>query len=633
MLAFTLALVLAAGSCGNLHADVKNKGDEKKKNKEGEFLPEARDGAATFTAGQKVDVEISAAVGTLKQVEFVIRQQPENGTLSAPRPHPRDNNKSIVSYKHNGGDAPLTDKFTFACRVGTGPYSAPGTIVLTGRKFEPSLEIVNMIGSDRVFLGDESSLKFTVKNSGAAKFEQNIAWLPPWRGPPNITLKAGETREYEVTVKPEKTGTLRYEFEIQSGVPESKLSLYAECVYALTVSPSRLLLVRNAETGARAGKIELSNGRAEAVQLELRMPDRLLGGGRLEIKGNAKTSVPVSLPPSDVRAFRGEVAVISTQGLQVVTVESPARPAELKVVSSENGALDLGRIEAEKEAHGEIKLRNVGGVAALVDAAALPPLVVTPANQAVRVEPGDEVSFAVTLRSDRVGVFSGEVKFSGGAGLASVPVRVEVLPAKAARIPAMQGATAARAVTPAPAPQGSDAANQDTSPEAMAKLRSYLLAYLAANGLPVDKDKINPYLERIKQVWLVQQTASSVTIAWKKPDVAPARWAIELATVSRIPDTARFVKTWSPLKNWEAVETEAGSVGAKIHPVPAGSQFEIRIMAVDRDGKVSEPTDPIVLRTNPAWRLPSWAWRSGILLGLGVGLYYLNRLRRGDYSK
>ncbi|MEI6537366.1 MAG: hypothetical protein WCN98_18630, partial [Verrucomicrobiaceae bacterium] len=242
-------------------ADVKKKGDEKKKAEA--YAPEVRDVSASFVAGQSVDIELSASVGTLKQVEFIIRQAPQNGTLSAVRPHPRDTNKGIVTYTHRDRSAPLTDRFTFAGRVDGGPLSTPGTVTLTGRGFDAKLEILEVTVADRVFTGGESTIKITLKNSGSAPFSKDMSWEAPWRGPPHIELNAGEKADFIVVFKPAKTGVFRSNLELQPGVETSKLLLYGECVRALTVSPGRLQLNFNSQTGAREGTLSLSNGRSE----------------------------------------------------------------------------------------------------------------------------------------------------------------------------------------------------------------------------------------------------------------------------------------------------------------------------------------------------------------------------------
>jgi hypothetical protein len=78
--------------------------DKKKsdKKKEFEFLPEARDVKATFVAGQTVEIELIASVGSLKQMEFTIRQGAKFGSVSPPQPHPRESNRAIVTYTHRG---------------------------------------------------------------------------------------------------------------------------------------------------------------------------------------------------------------------------------------------------------------------------------------------------------------------------------------------------------------------------------------------------------------------------------------------------------------------------------------------------------------------------------------------------
>ncbi len=626
-----LALILAGlAAAGLARADVKTKPEDKKKKPNlDQLIPEVRDMAATFVAGKAVDIELAASTGTLKPVEFLIRQQPENGTLSAVRSHPRETNKGIVTYLHRGGAAPLADRFTFACRVDGGAVSASAIVTLTGKIFEPKLELVDYMAVDKVFLGGEATVYFAVRNSGAADFAADIPWEDPWQGPARIKLKAGETGKYTVLFRPGAAGIYRLEKFLQFGEPGSKLSLYGQCVRPLTVNPGRLVLV-SGSSGAREGELQLTNGQSEPIRVQVQSVGRLQGGGLIEVPGGGRARVLLALPSQDVASYSGEVKVTSTQGGEVVAVEAAAKPAELRIESPAGTLLDLGRVSVGKAARGEVTIRNIGGTASIIQAQVRAPLMVSPSGEAVRLEPGGKAVFVLTMTGDQPGPLTRDLTFSGDHAPPRLVVQMQVLPADARPAPEVvtpqiTQAGVSRVLQP-PTLTGSDAALRTP-------LQRLLMAHLASSGLPVMKDRINPFLERVTSLNLLARTSHSLTIAWKMPSVTPAGWIIEGATMARVSEGGgSLVKIWVPLKNWKIVDAGVGRVVAIIEPLPPATQIELRIMGVDRDEKVAEPSPGFIITTGDAWRMPTWVWRSLVISIFAIAAYVLNKMRLGEWQ-
>lgn len=626
-----VALFLAGWiAVGGARADVKTKPGERsdKKDPPEQLIPEVRDMSATFIAGQAVNIELPASTSSLRPVEFLIRQQPANGTLSAVRSHPRETNKGIVTYTHRGGDAPLADRFTFACRVGGGPVSAPATVTLSGRRFEPKLELVDYMPVDKVFLGSEATVRFAVKNSGAADFAGDVTWEDPWHGPARIELKPGETGRYIVMFRPERPGIYRLEKLLQPGVADSKLPLYGQCIRALTVSPGRLELVLGS-SGAREGELQLVNGRLEPVRVQVRPSGRLQGGGAVDVPGGGKARISLALPPQDVAAYQGEVQVTSTQGGETVTVVAAAKPAELKVVAPQGASLDLGKVPVGKEARGEVTIRNIGGSASIIQARAHTPLTVRPSGGAVRLEPGEQAVFTLSMIGDQPGPLAGELTFSGDSTAPRIPVQLQVLAADAPV--ASRASTSQDTQGAAPEAPGPPVVAQ-VKPAERTPMQHILMSYLASVGLPVPKERINPFLEPVTSLDVLDRTSHSLTIAWKKPSVMPASWIIEGATIAQAGEGGGgFVKIWIPLKNWKIVDGGANRVAAHIEPLPSAAQIELRIMGADRDQKVAEPSPGFIITTADTWHFPRWFWQALAIGALVAVIYVLNKMRLGQW--
>ncbi|MEY4483705.1 MAG: hypothetical protein RL693_1157 [Verrucomicrobiota bacterium] len=624
---------------GSLCADVTRKADDKKKNKDKETvsIPEARDVAARFVAGQSVDIELVAAVGSLKQPDFIIRQQPEHGTLSNLRPHLKESNKAIIAYTHAGMNEALADKFTYACRIDGGPMSAPAVVTLSGQRMEPKISLVNTPSFAKIFAGGESSSSVFLKNEGTAPYLMNIAWPEGWVGPPSIDVPIGKTVEIQIFFRPKKVGEFRFEGELQKGVPSSKLFLYGECLRPLTVSPGSISLSLDTKTGVRTGTFSLVYARPEAVQVKLKLPPRINGPADMEIPAQGKVEVSVFLAAQDVEAYNGEIEILVGTAVEKVAVQSAAKPAELQLVAPEKGVLDFGSLDQRKTVEREIILLNAGGEPMIVQVDCRLPFSVEESGKALRIEPRQQRSLKVRLKSESSGKLSQDLKIVGGLNTLTVGMLADVREVKVAveRQPTpMPSVVPSPVVTPSPVTAPANGEPSEAAEAGRSRRQLALMSFLQTEGWPLPKESINHYLERVMNVQMVEHTASSMTLEWKKPDIAPAGWILEYS--SQIYDAGQgfSVKSWARFNNWKPVEGgPADKVTVKLQPLKAGAQYEFRVMGVDRDGKVSEPSPRMLFATKESWRLPSWLWRTLLAVALGLVAYVLHRVRRGDFDE
>ncbi|WP_038167320.1 fibronectin type III domain-containing protein [Verrucomicrobium sp. BvORR106] len=660
-----MLLVLTALTSGMALADVKLRAGDGKRSKDDVFIPEARDVSASFVAGSTVDIELVGTVGTLKQADFVVRQLPEHGTLTNLRPHPRESNKSLITYTHAGEQAGLFDKFTYSVRVDGGPFSAPATVSLRGQRMEPILSIVKMPSFGRVFLGGEATGTVSVRNMGRAPYRMNMVWSEGWAGPATLEVNPGDTVDFQMTFKPVRPGEVRHEIELQPGVKTSKLTLFGEGVRALTVSPGYLTLDYNRTTGVRSGILTLVNGRSDPMKVTLKFPIRLLAPASLEIPPQQKAEVLLQLPATDVPQFLGEVVVESDGVSEKVAVQSRPKPAELKLVSPEKGTLDFGQVTQRKATSRDIILANTGGELLVVEVQARNPYVSEFSGQALRLEPGQQRSVKVFLKSESLGNVISDLRIIGGASESVVTLKSYVrevtapeatpVPPVVAALPAASSASpavtpTAGISTPSAAPAAVDSAAVPTLPVAPAPVKrsapvpsdapraplnnvqNALAAYLATEGLPMPSSFINPHLDRVNNVELVDRETSNFTIAWKKPGVAPAGWALETASMAKDERSNLFIKTWNRVNHWKTVSGDNDKVVVKVLALRPASQYEMRVRGVDRDGKFSEPSPIFVVTTPEPWRVPAWAWRGMLVSALLVVIYMLWRARRGDFE-
>lgn len=616
----------------------KDPDEKKKKDKKTDYLPEARRGVAKFTAGIPVDVELVAAVGSLKQLEFVIRQMPQNGTLSAIRPNGREGNKAVVTYTHAGGEAPLSDSFTYACRLDGGSWSAPATVTLSGDRLEPKIEVTNLPQFPRVFLGGETSARMMLRNTGLADFHMEVKWPEPFIGPPIIEVPKGGTREYQVFARPGKTGDARYELVLQPGVREARAIFYVVCVQALAVSPSRLVLVLDSKGGERSGVLSLANARFQPVLVVMKHPARLVVPSEIEVPAGSRSDLRIALPAGDVDSFSGEIEVVSGDDVQKVYVEAGPKPALLQVLVPASLALDFGAVDQYTTPSREVVLGNGGGQTLVIAGRVLPPFQLSNMANSVRIEPGKQARLKVVLQTDRSGPVTGELDLDSSSAGVKLALTADVRERK------VRESSRAIASSPQAPPSPSTAATADSSPSAFtgdvgagpfsehSELQSVIMAMAASRGMPIPRSLVSPFLASIPSIEFISATSSEVTIAWPKPAVIPPGWVIELASQILDPNTGYFVKLWTRHRDWETVEIDGDRIAVRLQKLQPASIYEVRVLAVDREGKVSEPAATKLIQTAPAWTMPSWVWRTLVFAVLGVIAYRLYRMRNGRFS-
>lgn len=628
-----------------LHADVATKAGEKakkdpedKKDKRFDFLPEARPATASFIAGMSVDIELAASVGSLRSVEFIIRQQPQNGTLSAIRPHPRETNKAIVTYTHRGGDAPLADAFSYACRLDGAEWSASANIVLRGSRREPRIEVVNAPQFGRVFLGSQATARVQLRNTGEADFRGDLKWPEPFTGPSRLEVLRGATAEFEVLARPTRTGEFRYDLVFMPGQITARAIFYLECLKPFSVTPGQLTLQLDERTGERSGILSLANSRNAPVRVFIKHPARLQAAEEMEVAPGARADMRVALAPGDVEPFSGELVIVAGDDVEKVPVDAKPKPAVLQILVPASLALDFGAVQQSAPASREVVLSNAGGEALVLQASTRPPYKTDEHANSLRIEPKAQARFKVTLQTEQLGAVPGELDLNVGAFRTKIALSAEVQQNALMKEPSPTiagtpsgGVTLKQgSVATAPGAEDPDLIPQDIF-AGKSKQHAAMLAYIAEKGLPLPKNKVNPFLERILSLDLVSKSRNEAVLAWPRPTVMPSGWVVEKASQQLNPSTGLIIKEWSRHKEWEPTEVDGDRIGIRILGLEPLTAYEFRVLGVDREGKVAEPTISMRLVTDEPWRISPWFWRIIMLTVAGLAAYYLYRLRQGDF--
>jgi hypothetical protein len=626
-----------------LLADVATKSGDKKKDPDDkkarkdkfDYLPEARPVSVRFLDGQVLDVELVAAVGSLKPMEFIIRQAPKHGMLSAPRAHLRENHKGMVTYYHRAGDE-LTDSFTYSCRLDGGAWSAPATVTLTGQRMAPKIEVVSMPNFGRVFLGGETSSRVMLRNTGAADFRTEVKWPEPFTGPPVIEVARGGAVEFQIFAKPAKTGEFRYDLELQPGVREAHMVLFLSCIKALALSPSRLTLLHDPKSGERSGVLSLANARPQPVRVVMKHPTRLLGPEETELAANSRSDLRIALPVGDVESFAGEIVVIAGDDVQKVFVDARPKPAAVQVLVPASLSLDFGIVDQRVTSTREVVLTNAGGETLTVEARVQAPYTLGGSVRSLRLEPREQGRLKIALNAERLGATAGELELTSNTGRTLVNLAADVREGVSLPAPPTPPVVAVSSV---PSPQPAGETSQPTGPAQPADffanrtaVQSVLQAVLASAGVPKKRSEIDPYLPVIDNIQIVSTSRSDAVLSWPKPANIPPGWIVEVATRSLEPKSQIFYKVWVRHRDWETTEVDGDRIAVRVKNLQPASMYEMRVLAINREGKVSEPTGFVIVQTKLPWRVPPAVWTTLIALALGYVGYRLYKMRDASFS-
>ena len=666
-----LCLMVSGVAFGDVKlGTVKDKDKDKETRKEEEkrmgqldaLSPEVKPAQVSFVAGRSVEVELDAAAAVVSGLKFLIREAPKFGTLSEVRPHPTERHKAVVTYTHTGGEANLADSFAYACRINEGPFSAPARVTLNGRRAEAKLMVLNQAQFGRVLPGTEVMAKVVIANRGIGPFEAELTWPAPWKGPPRLKLGIGETAELAVFVTPERPGVFTDELTLQEGNPTSRVRLWLQCEQPFIVTPGRAQMSYDPQRGLRWVKARIANATAETMTLKLALPERLKGPNELEVRAGQLVEVELTLAADDVKAFNGEVTV--TQGMlseRLILGASP-EPAQVAVVAPSSGKIQFGSHHQGVVGKATLVLANSGGEAAVMAVQAPPPFRVAQDEQSFSVAPGETQKLVMEVDSGKAGLYQGKVVLSGGGGRLELDAEVtfvdpnviqmkagkggsgkteggepagKVARPKAAEVPTVVEVAEKSGEMPeetkTKTPVGPTPVEGRNAVTAMGRVNSRAaaaLSYLSVFGMPTLEKDLSKKYGKLERIELAGVGTDFLELAWEKPnaDSPPQSYRVEAGQQVYEPTTKMFFRQWTPVSDVKPLMVAGDKEGVRLAGLRPAAQYELRVLAVDEEGKVSPPSDIYLMTTLAPWKMPTWWWYVGVVVLLGVMLLQARKL-------
>jgi len=572
----------------------------------------ARDVEVVVRRGESADIVLRGSAGTISQIDFRLRSQPEHGKLG--EPVPQTSNTAVVRYQNDGDKQIFEDRFRYAVQSPGSPWSAAATVHITIQHPAPALEIPERVDFGTTTIGIPIRRVLKVRNCGGG-VATGTAWIDrPFsiEGERNFSLAENEEKSFDLIFDPDWAGPATSLMTF-AGFSKSSIQTTGTALVPIEVSPDHITLVERAvEDSATA--LQISNNRREPVKIKLERPSGVLLPEFVTVSGGQTSIVPVRRDPRHMEAIRAPIGVSLGDFRVEIPVAAPALPGRLTVVPSTR--IQLGEIEnGETMRSIRFSLKNEGGLPLdirVIDSMELRRI--TPESSFILIPSGQrDIAFEASLPDS--GIFRREASIVSGT--MSIPIVIDGTVHK-------------------PLPKATPASGPIGEAEQSNKAPAWALE-LATGRLKILSYKTRPH---------------SVSLEWKDP--VPGRESYRyylghtvlvnkgggdtgdayldgLKKAIRLDEGEKELATqWLPIRPVKSEIREGGVRSVLLEGLPGGGMAEIKIEPINLDGQPSRVAE--IVRLPMPYVEPFWNRKTkfiAALLGLAIciGLIFRQRMR------
>lgn len=583
--------------------------------------------AISVVRGQTVEIELTGTTSSTGSMTFVIRSQPQLGTLSG-KPKAKTKLTAVVSYTASPDTKGDKDKFTFAAQVPGSSMSEPATVTINITDAAPKLDFPPLVDAGRLVLGNPGVKEFVIRNTGNAPWDSKIAAPKGWRwvAPEGGVFRVAPGGEVRCEIHCEAHELTTLEESVALSV-DGSIRFTARIVPPFTLLPKQLVLKWKDQTRSRDGLIEVQNLDPErALTLKVDGPEWLTVPGSLSMEADKKAELPLSVAGLFDQPLNGVVTLSVGAYSQRVEVRADPGPALLTIVpgDGEETGIHFGKLTAETlpNARRSVTVRNDGGTAAALTvevpnhfrmATPLP-------AEGINVAPGADAAFVVLPPTDTAGTFRGDFVVTGGGSRAAVEFTAGI-------------ELSALKVTPGRKAEGN--LNQSIRPAtgvrpARTEEHKRLITRSNRDGFWISDGAEDPKLPRISVVDVEKDTGDSITVAWDLPEGDGWKFKLYYSRLDRL-KTAGYgdlVMVWTPCGDDVTYATSGRRASATVTNLVPLSPFKFCIQTIAADGRRSPPGKPIIytptIPTPTHWQ-KYWDWYVAGLVGLISLGYWLRK--------
>lgn len=555
---------------------------------------------ATVAPGAQVEIPLTVHGRRGARIRYRIRQNPKLGKVVGIRQEQVD--RATLVYEHTasmGGGANQTDLFYFVA-VDENGSSAPVPVTINIIDQPPQFLLPGQIRFGAITIGDEAVKSVTIRNEGGGIAEGAFEVDPPWQvNPARYRIGRGETVEVQLSLR--AAGETSYQGRLRMPQHTDRvIELLATGIFPIVPETQEVTLSDSPDTSLRSGTLTLRNRTKIPRTFSLTTPsERLqLPGEPLTLAPDEETTVTLTLPAKDLKAFEGDLEIVYGDHRKKVAVQGEAVAVRLITRPEE---LQWGEIETGREHPRTFTVENRGGSTASVVITAPEPFTASPDRFELAPAASQKITFIVSPAWP--GTLSAKATLQTAGVSLAIPLHAEIIRHR-------ERSNASSPSRPSP----------------------------AAERLPsndVDKNKMMA-AQMVVSPEVTEIRPTSITLQWKPPTDAEEKplaldYQIEARQILLAPteaDTAEGALhiQWVPIPTAD-ISTGDSGVEAKITALPAQASATVRIVAIDREdarrtviGQLSFSLPP-----KPVY----FTLRRFLLVGFGVILIAAIWLRTG----
>lgn len=558
--------------------------------------PLAQPVSVSVYSGRSVEIPLQASGRTPSQVRFIIRTKPRYGTLGEIRLTGRAS--AEVTYTRSDKDSLQPDSFRYAVQTVDSPVSAAADVLISVTEEAPRLRTLKPVDFGSVFIGDAVTQSITLKNEGGGtlvgKLESDEVFnLEPGS---DLSVAKGQEKKVNLRFQPQREGIFSGTLSFNTS-PRGGVSLSGTALSPLKIEPStEISLSRDAPTS-----VTLHNVSPTARKLSFSTPPGVQALSSVELAPGASTEMELTVSPDHLEAIQGSLRIEFPGFVKEIPLTVFAAPPLLRAFPA--GGLDFGSMAIGDKKTLSLRLANLGGSDARIQAELPFGVLTEPSLSASVLSPGEKRIYAISLEASQSGSVNRDLTIeAAGAPSLKIPLKAVVPPPLSVVSGAPSPSASALAALPEPTP-----AQPSPTP----------FFQLPPPPNPGDLPPINAIAIR-------KATAHEIEISWPVPEGKIARYLVESRRL--VPDGDNPPRqVWSIWKD-VAIRTEGKEVTATFRDLPTNVAWFIRISFVDTQGKTSTPSRTFRIGTPPKPRSSLLYWLGGFAL-LGIGVFAWKKIQ------
>jgi hypothetical protein len=510
--------------------------------------------------GESVEITLSGVSRSGSSLQFLIRRQPELGTLSAVRL--TSSKTAVVTYTHNQKAGTGVDRFRYAVSAPGIGVSTPVEVTISVSERPSIFVATSRIDFPDTPVGRAALKTVEVQNKGGGTITGKLAVPAPWvivDGDGSYVLGPGDARSITVSFVPSEARQFSGNGSF-SHSPEAGVALVGLGFNPVEVVPREVRLETDGRSEVRTGGFLLRNVSDEDIELKIEAPGEIIVQNSILSPAHSEQQVALHTKAGFLAGLESRLKLTGKSVSLDVPLHVAAAPAHVVVEPSK---IDFGTLDAGRTGRAKFTVKNVGGSPADLVVKMPPGAALSPDPTSGKVPPGGSRTFEVRLSRPLPGEFAGQLVIEAGDSMATLDLTAKFR-------------------------QQWQSASGDSRPSSASE---------------ITYSDIPPVME----IGVMKQTRTELELAWKKPSPNVAGYTLYMRTVS-------FDTKGNASFRYEKLDRVKPRyirdvVRVTLTGLRPGESVTLLVVGYDANGTPSRPSPPLTVATKPkpVFHIP-WLW-------------------------